>query len=91
MDLGCGVTIVRSCDFGGNVPVISSTGLHASFQYDSAQRPTGMTDSDNAALSWTFGFDSLDRVSSARDAPQSLGCTYDANGNRLTQTGSADL
>src|SRR5262249_40058031 len=44
-------------------------------------------DLDNSAYSWSYGYDSLDRLTSAVTSSQSLGWTYDANGNRLSQTG----
>jgi YD repeat-containing protein len=44
---------------------------------------------NNAALSWTHGYDALDRLNSASTSSQSQTFTYDANGNRLTQGGSS--
>jgi RHS repeat-associated protein len=40
-------------------------------------------------LSQSYGYDLLDRLTSATGTSLSQGWTYDANGNRLTQTGSA--
>jgi RHS repeat-associated protein len=82
---GNGATVIRSHDSDGNVAVISSTGLHLSYQYDDAQRITGMTDLDNSALNWTYGYDALDRLTSATRGGTTLAWTYDANGNRLTE------
>jgi RHS repeat-associated protein len=59
------------------------------YAYDDAFRITGITDTTNAALSWTYGYDDLDRLTSASKTGTTLGYSYDANGNRLTQTGSS--
>lgn len=85
---GNGATAIRSHDQDGHASVVSSTGLHESFQYDTAQRLWKVNDLDNATLNWSYGLDSLDRLTSGNDASQSLGWSYDANGNRLTQTGT---
>jgi RHS repeat-associated protein len=84
---GNGAPVIRSHNQDGNVSAISSTGLHLSFGYDSAQRLTSVTDLDSSAFSWTYGYDGLDRLTSANDASVTESWTYDANGNRLTQTG----
>jgi RHS repeat-associated protein len=85
---GNGATVLRSRNQDGNLTTISSTGLHASYSYDNAQRVSALNDLDNSTLSWTYAYDLLDRLVSAADGSQSLGWTYDANGNRLTQTGA---
>ena len=43
----------------------------------------------NSNLNWTYGYDDLDRLISASTPLQLLGWSYDADGNRLTQTGTA--
>ena len=40
------------------------------------------------ALTWTYGYDPLDRLTSGTTSAINDGWTYDANGNRLTQTGT---
>jgi hypothetical protein len=50
---------------------------------------TGITDTTNAALTWSYGYDELDRLTSATKTGTTIGYTYDANGNRLTQTGTS--
>jgi YD repeat-containing protein len=47
------------------------------------------SDAVNGSLSWTLGYDALDRLTSASKTGQSQSWTYDANGNRLTQGGSS--
>jgi len=84
---GNSTSTVRSYDADGNVSVISSAGAKT-YTYDNASRVTGTADSGNTALSWTYGYDLLDRLTSASTPTQTRSFTYDANGNRLTQGGS---
>ena len=83
---GNGTAAVRTYDGDGNVSAISSAGSK-SYSYDDASRITGITDAGNSALSWGFGYDTLDRLNAASTTTQSQSFTYDANGNRLTQGG----
>lgn len=85
---GNGATVIRSHNTDGNASVISSTGLHLSFQYDNALRTQNVSDLDTTALSWTYSYDVLDRLNAANDATNSESWTYDGNGNRITQTGN---
>jgi RHS repeat-associated protein len=59
------------------------------YGYDDAFRITGITDAGSSALSWSYGYDNLDRLNSASKTGTTQGWTYDANGNRLSETGSA--
>ena len=58
------------------------------YGYDNAFRITAITDTDNAALSQTYGYDLLDRLASASGSSLNESWTYDANGNRQTQGGA---
>jgi RHS repeat-associated protein len=58
--------------------------------YDNASRITGAADSSLASRTWTYGYDALDRLTTASKSGMSLGWSYDADSNRLTQTGSAE-
>ncbi|WP_175597049.1 RHS repeat protein [Peristeroidobacter soli] len=78
---------VRTFDQDGKVTQIDSAGLKT-YSYDDAFRITGITDTTDSALSWTYGYDDLDRLTSGSKTGTTLGYTYDANGNRLTQTGT---
>ena len=80
---------MRTFDTDGDISSITSS-TSRSYSYDDALRITGITDNGNSTLSWAYGYDSLDRVASASDAAQSLAFTYDADGNRLTQSGSSN-
>lgn len=78
---------VRTYDTDGKITQVDSAGLKT-YQYDDAFRITGITDTVTAANSYTYGFDVLDRLTSAVKTGTTRGWTYDANGNRLTQTGT---
>ncbi len=56
---------------------------------DDAFRITGITDAQDSSKSWSYGYDLLDRLSGASRAGLSQGRSYDGNGNRLSQTGTA--
>jgi RHS repeat-associated protein len=84
---GNGTLSVRTFDQDGKVTQLDSAGLKT-YAYDDAFRITGITDTTIAALSWTYGYDDLDRLTSATKTGTTLGYTYDANGNRLAQTGT---
>ncbi len=79
---------VRSFDQDGNLDQIDSAGLRT-YAQDDAFRITGITDAVDSSLSWTHGYDLLDRLTSATRTGQSQTWTYDANGNRLTQGGTS--
>lgn len=59
------------------------------FGYDNAFRITSITNTSNSALSWTDGYDTLDHLTSAAKTGTTYGWTYDHDGNRLAQTGTA--
>ncbi|HMN46057.1 MAG TPA: DNRLRE domain-containing protein [Povalibacter sp.] len=79
---------VRDYDQDGKLTLTDSAGLRT-YSYDDAFRITGIGDASNPNLSQSYGYDLLDRLTSATGAGLSQGWTYDANGNRLSQTGSA--
>jgi RHS repeat-associated protein len=88
---GNGVTHTRSYDQEGRITAINSSHANAvnlAFSYDSAARITDQADSGSDPNSWTYGYDSMDRLTSAIGPTQTQGWTYDANGNRLTETGT---
>jgi len=85
---GNGSAEVRLHNTDGNQSQLSAL-ESVNLSYDSAFRLTNLTNSTNAALSWTIGYDLMDRMTSAAQPGSSLGYTYDTNGNRLTQTGAS--
>ena len=87
MTWGNGTTEVRQYDTDFNPNTFSSVESQ-SYTLDNAYRITGIANTSNSALSWTYGYDLLDRLTSATRTGTTQGWTYDANGNRLTQTGT---
>jgi RHS repeat-associated protein len=78
----------RVYDEDGNVTnVEAAEGF--TYSYDSAFRITGITNTDNSALSQSYGYDALDRLTGATGTGLNESWTYDANGNRLTQGGAS--
>lgn len=85
---GNNTTVSRSFDQDGNPQQIIAAGVTNTYTVDHAQRITGLSDSGLANNSFTFGYDALDRVTSGVSSAITRGYTYDANGNRLTTTGT---
>jgi len=87
---GNGTSANRAFDTDGKITQVdnASGASLKNYSYDDAFRITGISDAGNSALSWTYGYDNLDRLNAATNTGTSQGWTYDANGNRLTQTGS---
>jgi RHS repeat-associated protein len=85
---GNGTFSVRQYNTDGLITGVDSAGLKT-YSHDDAFRITSITDADNASLDQSYGYDLLDRLTSAAGPSLNQGWTYDANGNRLTQNGSA--
>jgi RHS repeat-associated protein len=85
---GNGTIATRSYDTDEKISQISSNGVK-SYTYDDAFRITVINDTELGASNWTYGYDLLDRLTSAAGGGSTFAWTYDANGNRLTQTGSS--
>ena len=85
---GNATTTTRTYDTDGKIHQIVSAGTKT-YSYDDAFRITGLTDTTPGAANWTYGYDNLDRLTSGTEPTVTRGWTYDANGNRLTETGSA--
>jgi RHS repeat-associated protein len=81
-------TVSRTFNGDGLISQIVTAGVTLGYSFDNANRITGISDSSNSALTWTYGYDVLDRLTSATTSAITDGWTYDANGNQLTQTGS---
>ena len=83
---------VRTFDTDGKLTALSNTPTaigNRTFGYDDAFRITSTTDSATGGPAWTLGYDILDRLNSATKTGTTIGYTYDANGNRLSQTGTS--
>ena len=81
-------TVSRTYNGDGLVSQIVTAGVTLGYSFDNANRITGISDSSNSALTWTYGYDPLDRLTSGTTSAINDGWTYDVNGNRLTQTGT---
>ena len=79
---GNGSAYARTYDADGRVKTFS-TGLSTkTLSYDNAGRIIGIADNLAPITSETFGYDSLDRITSYTQNTTSLGYSYDATGNR---------
>jgi YD repeat-containing protein len=91
VNVGNAQTHSRSYDQDGRVTAIntsSASGINQSYGYDAASRITGITDSGTTPNSWIYGYDTLDRLTTGTGPTQTQGWSYDANGNRLAETGT---
>jgi RHS repeat-associated protein len=88
---GNNTTTTRSFNGDGLISQIVTAGVTLGYSFDNANRITGISDSSNSGLSWTYGYDLLDRLTGATTSAITDGWTYDANGNRLTQTGTTPI
>jgi RHS repeat-associated protein len=84
---GNGTAVTRTYDTDGKIVSIASAGTKT-YGYDDAFRITSINDTESGASDWTYGYDVLDRLTSAAGGSTTIGLTYDANGNRLTQSGT---
>jgi RHS repeat-associated protein len=85
---GNGTVTSRTYDTDEKIVAISSAG-QKTYTYDDAFRITGINDTSTGSADWTYGYDLLDRLTSATSGSTTDGWTYDASGNRTAQTGSA--
>ncbi|WP_198683851.1 RHS repeat-associated core domain-containing protein [Peristeroidobacter agariperforans] len=85
---GNGSLAVRQHDLDGNLALIDSAGL-STYGYDDAMRITSIADVEDSSRSWTYGYDTLDRLAAASRSGLSQTFSYDAIGNRLSQGGTA--
>jgi RHS repeat-associated protein len=73
-----------------NANANSGYGLNLTYAYNAIGQATGVTDSVNGGQSvTTYSYDNLNRLSGAIANNWTMAWTYDAFGNRLTQTGTA--
>jgi RHS repeat-associated protein len=84
-------TVSRTFNGDSLISQIVTAGVTLGYSFDNANRITGISDSSSSALTWTYGYDVLDRLTSATTSAITDGWTYDANGNRLTQTGTTAI
>jgi YD repeat-containing protein len=88
--MGNGQSYTRSYDTDGRITSYGFGSQLFTLGYDPAGRIISISDTTNALNSSTYGYDSLDRLTSALRAAGSFGYGYDAVGNRTSKTaGSA--
>ncbi len=87
---GNGTTASRGFDTDGKITQVDNANGQSleNYGYDDAFRITSVSDALDSSLSWTYGYDTLDRLNSASKTGFSQSWTYDSNGNRLSETGS---
>jgi YD repeat-containing protein len=88
---GNGTLHSRSYDQDGRITGIATNhanGINLAYGYDAASRITSQSDTGSSPNSWGYGYDALDRLGSATGASLTQGWTYDANGNRLGESGT---
>lgn len=87
--LGNGQAYTRSYDQDGRVNSYTLGPKTFSIGYDVASRIEFISELGNPANSNTYGYDSLDRLTSALIPGTPYGYSYDAVGNRLSKTAGA--
>ena len=85
---GDGTTVSRTFNGDGLISEIVTAGVTHAYTFDDANRITAISDSSSKTLSWAYGYDLLDRLTSASTSAKKYGWAYDANGNRTAQTGT---
>ena len=85
---GNATTTRRTYTADGAISQIFSNGVKT-YTYDDALRITGISDTSAGSSGWTYGYDTLDRLTSGMNGTTTRGWTYDADGNRLTETGAS--
>lgn len=80
--LGNGQIYSRTIDLDGRIAAYTLGGTNVAISFDAASRITGIGAN-------TYGYDSLDRLTSALLPTTNFGYSYDAVGNRLSKTTGA--
>jgi YD repeat-containing protein len=83
---GNGQVYSRSVDQDGRIASYTLGSSAFAIAFDAASRITGITETGNPSNANTYGYDTLDRLTSAVLPSTSYGYSYDAVGNRLTKT-----
>lgn len=88
--LGNGQVYSRTIDQDGRIASYTLGNSTYGITFDAASRITGIAETGNPANANTYGYDVLDRLTSAVLPASSYGYSYDAVGNRLTKTVGAN-
>jgi len=83
---GNGQAYSRTVDQDGRIASYTLGGSAFAIAFDAASRITGITETGNPSNANTYGYDALDRLTSAVLPSTNYGYSYDAVGNRLTKT-----
>lgn len=83
--LGNGQTYNRAYDLDGRIAAYGAGSQGSSLGYDPAGRIISIADASSSGNPNTYGYDSLDRLTSAITPALSYGYTYDAVGNRTSK------
>jgi RHS repeat-associated protein len=87
LTFGNGISGTRSFDLDYRLTNLTDGNVqNLTYGYNAADDVLSIADGANSASSQNFVYDALDRLTSAGGIYGSLGWSYDANGNRLTQT-----
>jgi RHS repeat-associated protein len=82
---GNGSGFARTFDGDGDITAINGIAMHRSLSYDSASRLSSVSNIDPVFYNWTYAYDLLDRLTTARYRANST-WAYDADGNPLSST-----
>jgi len=85
-NFGNGQTYARSYDQDGRTATYTLAGTGYTLGYDAASRIEFITETANPPNTNTYGYDNLDRLTSATLPATVYGYTYDGVGNRLTRS-----
>jgi len=84
--LGNGQIVARSIDQDGRIAAYTLGNSTYNVAFDNASRITGIAEVGNPANTNTYGYDLLDRITSAILPSTNYGFGYDAVGNRTSKT-----
>jgi YD repeat-containing protein len=87
--LGNGRAYSRNIDLDGRIASYTLGSQSFAIGYDAASRIEFISETANPPNTNTYGYDALDRLTSAVTPSTPYGYTYDAVGNRLTQSAGA--
>lgn len=84
-----GQAYVRGFDLDGRISSYTLNNQVQAISYDAANRIIAINDANNATRNITYGYDTLDRLTSYLTPQANQSFTYDPVGNRNTQTTGA--
>jgi len=88
---GNGQVYTRTVDQDGRISSYTLGASHFDIAFDAASRITGIAELGNPSNANTYGYDLLDRLTSATVPSNGYTYSYDAVGNRLTKLAGASV